>query len=172
MPHIPIPLIPHLTDNEAGVVDAVECHYGPTQGVGIPPLHIEVQELGGFILSKMKSRHVMVEITRSILIFLSLSASFLYSLPSPISLLEYTSHCLIRTASPPPYPYRRSKNTLSPRPPLRPCAPSRPPAPPSPTARPRSFSIPPPPPEGVRSQVIRRKMESVSGFPRRLLWSI
>ena len=33
MPHIPIPLISHLTDNEEGIVDAPECPSGPTQGV-------------------------------------------------------------------------------------------------------------------------------------------
>ena len=42
MPLLRIPLIPHLTDNEVGVVNAKECHSIPTQGVGLPPLHVEV----------------------------------------------------------------------------------------------------------------------------------
>ena len=44
MTPFPTPLIPHLTDNEAGVVNAAECLSGPTQGVGLPPLHVKVQE--------------------------------------------------------------------------------------------------------------------------------
>ena len=30
IPHLPTPLIPHLTDNREGVVNAVDCHSGPT----------------------------------------------------------------------------------------------------------------------------------------------
>ena len=30
MPPLPIPLIPHLTDNKAVVVNTAECHSGPT----------------------------------------------------------------------------------------------------------------------------------------------
>ena len=59
MPPLPIPLIPHLTDNEASIVDAVECLSSPTQGVGIPPLHVEVQKPEELYLvqDKVEARH-------------------------------------------------------------------------------------------------------------------
>ena len=58
-PPFRISLIPHLTDNEAGIVDIVECLSSPTQGVGLPTLHVEVQETEGLYLvqDKVKARH-------------------------------------------------------------------------------------------------------------------
>ena len=50
MPPLPIPLIPHPTDNKSGVVNAVECQSSTTHGVGLPPLHVEVQETEGIYL--------------------------------------------------------------------------------------------------------------------------
>ena len=59
IPPLSLPLIPHLTDNEAVIVDNTECLSGPTQGVGLPPLHIKVQELEGLYLvqDKVEARH-------------------------------------------------------------------------------------------------------------------
>ena len=59
MPPLPIPLIPHLTDNETGIVDSSGCLSGPTQGVGLPILHVEVQEPKGLYLvqDKVEARH-------------------------------------------------------------------------------------------------------------------
>ena len=64
MPPLPmnsltIPLVPHLTDNKSGIVNAAECLSGLTQGVGLPPLHIEVQEPKGVYLvqDEVKARH-------------------------------------------------------------------------------------------------------------------
>ena len=37
MPTLPIPIIPHLTVNKVGIAYAKECHFGPTQGVGLHP---------------------------------------------------------------------------------------------------------------------------------------
>ena len=54
MPPLPIPLIPHLTDNEVGIFDAAECVSVLTQVVGLPPLHIEVQEPEGLYLVQDK----------------------------------------------------------------------------------------------------------------------
>ena len=59
MPPLPIPLVPQLTDKKSGVINATECHSGPTQGVGLPPLHVEVQEPKGFYLvqDEVEARH-------------------------------------------------------------------------------------------------------------------
>ena len=59
MPPLPIFLIPHLTDNGAGVVNAAECHSILTQGVGLPPLHVEVREPEGvyIIQDEVEERH-------------------------------------------------------------------------------------------------------------------
>ena len=72
----------------------------------------------GFILSKTKLRHVMLKTAQAILIFLSFSTSYAYSLLPPIVFLTNPSHRPIRTASPPPpYPYRKIRQLLSPCPP-------------------------------------------------------
>ena len=59
IPPLLIPLIPQLTYNEVGVVDAAECHSGPMKGVGLPPLHVEVQEPEGLYLvqDEVEARH-------------------------------------------------------------------------------------------------------------------
>ena len=59
IPPLPIPLFPHLTDTEAGIFDTAECLSGLTQGVGLSPLHVEVQEPEGLYLvkDKVKARH-------------------------------------------------------------------------------------------------------------------
>ena len=59
MPPLPNRIILHLTDNKAGDIDAPEWHYGPMHGVGLPPLHIEVQEPEGLYLvqDKVEARH-------------------------------------------------------------------------------------------------------------------
>ena len=56
---LPIALITHLTDNEAGIVGTVERLSSPTQGVDLPPLHVEVPEPEGLYLvqDKVKARH-------------------------------------------------------------------------------------------------------------------
>ena len=82
---LPIPLIPHLTDNEAGIVDTAECLSCTTQDVGLPPLHIDVQEPEGLYLVQNKSKYVMAETAGAILIFFSFSASYMSSLNPPYS---------------------------------------------------------------------------------------
>ena len=59
MPPLPIPLTPHLTDNKAGIVDAAECLSGPTQDVGLPPLHVYMQEPEGIYIfqDEVEARH-------------------------------------------------------------------------------------------------------------------
>ena len=54
IPPLPIPIIPHLIDNEAGIVDTMERLSGPTQGIGLPPLHVKVQEPEGIYLFQDK----------------------------------------------------------------------------------------------------------------------
>ena len=51
--------IPHLTDDKACIVNTAECLTGPTQGVGLPPLHVEVQEPEGLYLvqDKVEAHH-------------------------------------------------------------------------------------------------------------------
>ena len=59
MPPLPIPIIPHLTYKEAGIVDTAECLSRSTQGVCLPPLHVKVQEPGGvyIVQDKVEARH-------------------------------------------------------------------------------------------------------------------
>ena len=56
---LPIPLIPHLTDNEAGIINTVDCVSFPTQGVDRPPLQVEVQQPNGLFLvqGKVEAHH-------------------------------------------------------------------------------------------------------------------
>ena len=51
---LPISLIPHLTEKKAGIIDTAESLSGPMQGVGLPPLHFEVQEPKGIYLVQDK----------------------------------------------------------------------------------------------------------------------
>ena len=51
---LPIPIISHLTDNELVIFDTAECLYGPTQDVGLSPLHVKVQETEGIHLAQEK----------------------------------------------------------------------------------------------------------------------
>ena len=44
IPPLAFPLVPHLTDKAAGIVDTAEYLSGLMHGVGLPPLHVEVQE--------------------------------------------------------------------------------------------------------------------------------
>ena len=54
MPPLPNPINPHLKDNKAGSIDATKCHYVPTHGLGLPPLHAEAQEPEGIYLVQDK----------------------------------------------------------------------------------------------------------------------
>ena len=82
MPYLSIALIPHLIDNKAGVVDSAECNSRPMQGVGLPPLHVEVQELEEIYLfqDEVESRHGENFPSRLDLLIKKSSSS---SLPSP-----------------------------------------------------------------------------------------
>ena len=59
MPPLPIPFIPHLKNDEASVIGTAEYLSGTTQGVGLPPLNVEVQEPEGIYLvqDKSEARH-------------------------------------------------------------------------------------------------------------------
>ena len=167
-PPFRISLIPHLTDNEAGIVDIVECLSSPTQGVGLPTLHVEVQELEGLYLvkDKVKARHG--ENRRSHLDLLLLSASSPSSLPSPHSSSDESesSSDSDGESSSSPLPSKYKDTHIPPPPPSL-----------------RSFTVtrfsssyePPPfllwspiPLECIRAQVLRSQMEVGSGFLRRL----
>ena len=59
MHYLRIPRIPHFKDNKASIFDATDSLYGPTQGVGLPPLHVKVKNPKGIYLvqDKVKSCH-------------------------------------------------------------------------------------------------------------------
>ena len=118
IPPLPIPLIPHLTDNEAGIVDTARYLSGPTQGVGLLPLHVEVQKPEGLYLvqGKVEGRHGENRRCHVDLLLRLRILPVFSSFPS-IRLLTNPSHHLIRTASPSPRPYRRSRKLRSPAPP-------------------------------------------------------
>ena len=120
---------------------------------------------GGFISSRTKLRHVMAKTAQVVLIFFSLSAYSPSSLPSPHSSSEKSesSSDLDGESSSLPLP-PKYKDT----PPFLLYATSRTHPPPTPTTLPRSCSSPPSLPEGVREQVLRRKMEVGSGCLRRI----
>ena len=120
MSPLPIPLIPHFTNNEAGIVDAAECLSAPTQGVGLPPIHVKVQEPRGLYLVQDKVEAHHGETTQAVLIIFSFSASFPSSLPSPhsssdksesLSDLDSESYCS-------PLPSKYKDNPPAPAPPL------------------------------------------------------
>ena len=88
------------------------------QGVGLPPLHIEVQEPKGvyFVQDEVEASHGENRLSRIDLLLLIRILPIISSFP-PIRFLTNPSHRPIWTVSLPPCPYHQSRKILSPLPP-------------------------------------------------------